>query len=606
MFDEWRATAVGDAEEQSVTVPGKPDAFEGAEEVTYVSHFDDPRGENDDVAVLALHGLYAQSTVDVTGERLDGDGAVDHDAYFEPLRIPFLPYEDNEVSVTCRRPEGRFGGLHDTDIVPDSEAVPGIWWDASLEAHPLPYIDRMCVRPELSDDGAKLHIRTTVVSEDPIDERITYSLRPQGDVKTRGMMNRREVTTNGPGKTTVEHSIEVLDPALWWPHELGDQHHYTLRAKLGDHERTVTTGISDITYDDGHLLVNGERLPIRGVALHTSAVEDVERATDVNANLVRARAQALPPAVYEACDRAGLLVWQDLPLTGPGEFDTDRGERLARALADTYSSHPSLAAFGVHDEPTNRFPDSLGSGFFDRLRLRWRAWRTSYDRGPAETVAAALPSHRPVFPVVGEPGVDHDAAAYYPGWDYGTAADIETLLDRYPAELVAAFGAGSLGSAVDDAAGFDAAKHAARASDDVEESQNYQAAVLRTVTERTRQRRLSTIATALRDTDDAGMGVYTVDGSAKTAQETLSTVFEPVQVFLDRSGTAPAVVVVNDQPTALTATVRWETAEDSDELEATVGATGQWSTTIDLPGDAEEVTLAVEGHSETVEHHYDL
>jgi hypothetical protein len=607
MFDEWRARAVGDAEEQSVTVPGKPEQFAGADGVTYVSHFDDPRGERDDAAVIELQGLYARAEVDVTGERLDGDGVVSHDAYFEPLRIPFLPFEDNELSVTCYAPDDRFGGLHDTDAVPDSEAVPGIWWGASLDAHPLPYIDRIRVRPEVTDDGAVLHVRTTVVSEDPIDERITYSLKPEGDLKTRGMMNRGRVETNGPGKTTVEHTIDVHDPALWWPRDLGKQRRYRLRAKLGDHEHSVTTGICDIDRDGDRFVVNGQELPIRGVTLHTSDVADVERADELNANLVRARAHALSPDVYEACDEAGLLVWQDLPLTGSGEFDTDRAAALAQSLADTYSTHPSLAAFGVHDEPTDTFADGLGSGFLDSLRLRWRAWRTSYDRGPAEDVAAAFPDSRPVVPVVGGPGVDHDAAAYYPGWDYGTAESLDSLLARYPTDVLAAFGAGALGQDTDSAAGFDADKHAAHVSGGVADSQAYQAAVLTTVAETARTRRVGVIASTLRDTDDAGMGVYTVDGDAKTARDELASVFQPIQVFLgDRSGGETAAIVLNDGPAALSATLRWEAGDDGGETDVSVDAAGRWEGTLALPADPDAVTLTLETEAGSVSNHYDL
>ena len=607
MFDEWRATAVGDANEQSVSVPGRPAAFADADGVTYVSTFADPRGHREDVAVVELRGLYARATVDVTGQRLDGDGAVEHDTYFEPLRIPVLPYEDNELSVTCYAPDDRFGGLHDTDTVPDSEAVPGIWWGASLEAHPLPYIDRLRVRPELTDEGARLHVQTTVVSEDPIDERITYSLKPTGDVRTRGTMNRGRVETDGPGKTTVSHTIDVHDPALWWPRDLGRQHRYRLRATLGDHERTVTTGICDVSRDGDQFLVNGQQFSVRGVNLVTSDTADVDRACDLNANLVRARAHALPPAVYEACDEAGLLVWQDLPLTGPGEFDVDRARTLASSLVTTYSTHPSLAVFGVHDEPTDRFADGLGRGFLDRLRLRWRAWRTSYDRGPAEAVADAFPDYRPVVPVVGGPGVAHDAAAYYPGWDYGAAEDIEGLLARYPTDLLAAFGAGSLGEAVDAAAGFDADKHANRVDGGVEPSQTHQRAVLRTVAEVSRSRNLDAVASALRDTDGAGMGVYAADGSLKLAQEALATAYQPIQVFLTkRSGDSAEITVVNDGPSPVSGTVRWDAGGDGGLTDVTVDAGDRWVGTVSLPTEADAVTLALETDSGVAENHYEF
>jgi hypothetical protein len=273
----------------------------------------------------------------------------------------------------------------------------------------------------------------------------------------------------------------VRAPALWWPRDLGDQNRYRLRAKLADSERSVTTGICDISRVDNHLVVNGDPLPIRGINLLTASEEDVERALGVNANLVRAHAHVPPLSLYDACDQMGLLVWQDLPLTGPGAFDTDRGRQLAETISGTYSQHPSLAAYGVHDEPVEMVGDGgLGAGLVDGLRLRWRAWRNEYDHGPANTVAETLPGNRPVFPVIGEPGTDADAGAYYPGWDYGQPESIDTLLDRYPVPVVAEFGAGAFASeTAESAAGFNRTKHDRRADD--ETSQSYQATVLRTV-----------------------------------------------------------------------------------------------------------------------------
>ena len=609
MFDEWRAEALaaGTAGSEPVQVPGKPAALAGADGVRYTASFADPRDPNDEVAVLELRGLYAHAEVEVTGDRIGGDGPVEHDAYFRPLRVPFEPGEDNQVTVTCHAPRDRFGGLHDTGMIPEDEAVPGIWWGASLESRPLPYIDSIDVRPELTADGAKLHLRTTVVADGPIDDRVTYSIRPAGETTSRGTMQRGSVETDGPGRAVFEHTVEIRDPELWWPRELGRQNRYTVRGKLGDDEHTVTTGVREIGFEDGRLQVNGDPLPIRGVNLLTADTWDVDRALAVNANLVRGHAQVLPPEFYERCDKEGVLVWQDLPLTGPGDFDVGRGRDLAVALGRQYGGHPSLAAYAVHDDPVDAFSGGLGSGFLDRLRFRYRAWRSGYDDGPARNVAEGFPDDCPVFPTVGGPGIGARAASYYPGWEYGDSEDIDTLLDRYPAEVVAEYGAGALGSdrAADPAeiSGFDAAVHA---SHDPDDSQGYQARVLGTVTEALRRRGKPQIAFALRDTDAAGFGVYEHDGTEKDGADVLSRAFAPVQAFLASPGaTESELVVINDTAGGLSAELAWQAGDRDGSFELTVDDRGRWTGgPIDIPEGAPEVRLELSTDEYTVENRY--
>ncbi|MXR52248.1 hydrolase [Halovenus sp. WSH3] len=612
MFDEWRVRDPRSeaSTEQSATVPGRPEGLAGAETVEYASSFADPRGPDDEIAVLELRGLYAHAEVELSADRLDGDGAVEHDTYFRPLRIPFVPEEETELTVTCHRPTDRFGGIHDTDTVPDEQSTPGIWWGATLETCSLPYIDRIDITPVADSDGARLDLRTTVVTDGPLDDHITYSVRPAGDTNSRGMMQRGSIETDEPGRTVVEHTVDVHDPELWWPRGLGEQHLYTLRAKLGDAERTRTTGICDIEFDDGRLRVNDQPVPIRGINLVTAEEADVDRALECNANLVRAHGHVLPDELYERCMNEGVLVWQDLPLTGPGEFDTDRAKQLATALARQYSRYPCLACTAVHDDPVDAFDDGLGTGTVDRLRFRYRAWRSGYDAGPAEQVAAALPEHRPSVPVVGGPGVGGDVGSYYPGWSYGESEEIGSLLDRFPASVVAEFGAGSVTDAWDGGgvSGFDASKHQRHVDGGTDESQRYQSEVLRRVIEYLRRERTGAIAFALRDTDSAGMGVYAYDGEGKRASEVVRQSFEPVQAFLDTPGDHESeLTVVNDTPKGLSATLRWEAGSADGTLDLTVGESGRWTGgPIDIPAEAEQVRLELALDDRRVRNVYDL
>jgi hypothetical protein len=612
---EWSAAVVEQGggkpapnEWDDADLPGRPSVFAGANHVAYRTAFADPRDPDEGMACLELRGLYDGGDV-----WLNDDRVAETDTVFEPVRVPFEPAAENELVVVCHAPDDRYGGIHDTDRIPEADSVPGVWWDCAVTTHPETFVVDVDLMAETTGpDEATIEASIAVFSRDGIDDRLTLTTRPAGERRGRGMMDRVSVTVPPGELRTVSRTIELRDPSLWWPRGVGDQHRYTVRAKFDDDVTSATTGLVTVTETADGLAVNGEQFPIRGVTVQDGTIADVERAVEVNANLVRAHAHLLSPTVYEACDAAGLLVWQDLPLTGPGGFDVERGRAIAQRVAETYARHPSLSAFAVHDEPTALFDDRVGSGFLDRLRFRWRVWRSDYDPTAAGTVAGAFPDDRPVYPVVGEPGTDPDAAALYPGWDYGSADDLAWVRDRFDlGGIVGEFGAGALADDddPDDLFGFDRVKHDALVDGDHEASQSYQAEVVRSVAEQFRIDGTGvTVANALRDTGDAGMGVYGRDGDPKTAADALATAFEPiVALAADPTPGETDLVVVNDTPRNITAELVWAAGDAGDRLDATVGKAGRAVVdTVELPESAELVTLELTVADATVQSKYRL
>lgn len=603
-LQEWTGAKIDPSEDGSppspdewhdIEVPGRPERFVGADAVAYRTTFPDPRSGDETRAVVELRGLFAHARVWHDGELLGS-----HDAYFIPARFEIAPSDDNELIVECRAPEDRFGGVYDTDLVRDDQRVPGIWWGAGVAGQPESYLADLRVAPDLSGDRVKIRAEVTVDAGEDIDDRITFSVRPEG-FRGGGMMQRGQVTAEAGERVTVERSIDVREPSLWWPRGYGPQHYYTVRAKLGNSVRTASTGLRTVEYGEDGLSVNGDRIRARGFnVLPSDDVDaDISAAVDAGANFLRAHAHVPSRTFHRACDEAGLLVWQDLPLTGPGSFDVDHATSLADRLVGEYGHHPSVAAFSVHDDPTEAFADPLGSGRLDRYRFRWRAWRSGYDRSDADAVAAAFPDDRPVFPVVGEPGAGADAATVYPGWRYGAPEDVDWLLDRYPdfGTVVGEFGAGALANeAPTDSAGFDATVHDAHVDGDVTTSQTYQATVVKTVAEGLRRHGSHLLAAfALRDTGDAGMGVLSRDGTPKAGYEALAASYQPRVAVLHQYPTPNAKVaasVLNDAATELEATVAWSAGDRKDTVEVSLDPFDRVAIgSVSVPADADRVEL---------------
>lgn len=609
MPDDWEAVRVprdadgppGDAEWTRVSVPGRPAEFADADAMAYRARVEVPG----DRALLRLRGVYGDADVYVDGERV-----AESEAYFEPVSVGLDGGGEREVVVVCRRPD-RFGGVFETDRVAAETAVPGVWWEASVEPVGDALVADLSVRPRLADDDAIIDAAVTVEAGANPPDRVRFSTRPEG-FRGGGMMEQARLDVEPGECSTVEASIPVRDAKLWWPHELGDQHRYTVRAKVGDETATATTGFSDVSYGDD-LTVNGAQVRARGFDLLPSEdpAGDVERAVEAGANLVRVHAHVAPPELYDAADDAGVLVWQDLPLTGGKAFDVERAQAVAASVADATANHPSVAAYAVHDDPVD-VTEGLAGASLARWRVRWRAWRAGYDRGAAAAVADALPD-RPTFPVVGGPGVDADAAAVYPGWRFGDADEVEWLLDWQPdlGSVVAAFGAGALADADGaDAAGFDADAHAAHVDGGVEDSQAYQARVAKTVAERLRREESDVVAAfALRDADDgAGMGVFARDGTPKAARDAVAAAFEPVQAVLDRwpkAGGSVTATVVNDTPDGVEASLKWTTSRGTTKTSVLVPAFGRADAgEIEVPDDADRVELEVDAGEHSASNEY--
>ncbi|QLG50451.1 glycoside hydrolase family 2 [Natrinema halophilum] len=646
MTEEWVGGMVTDhgdggpptvEEWRPVSVPGRPAGFDDEGPIAYRTRFEDPRRDAEERALLECRGAYDRATFWINGARLGTN-----EPHFLPARLEFEPEPENELIVVCERPDS-FAGIYETDEVPAHFGTPGIWWGVEIESRPAAFFRRVRARPRLGtnsdskqsagtagatstnaspdDAGAAIDVTLEIDAGEGVDDAVSLSLRPEG-FRGGATMERIPVRVDAGQRTTVSKTLTIDEPSLWWPRGYGPQRRYTVRAKLGEEAVERTVGLRTVERDADGLLVNGRRVRARGFTRLPGGDprEDVDRAVDANATMLRARAHVPPREFYGACDDAGILVWQDLPATGTGSgsdfnLPIERGTELATALVEEYGRHPSLAMYGVYDRPMDPFAEPLGSGLLAKLALRYRVWRTSVDHGPATEIAESIPDDRPVVPTVGAPGTGADASHLALGWQYLEADDVDWLLETYPAlhEVVGGFGAGSV--ATDDAdpaaiPGIDPALLERRA-DDAETSQLDQARTLKTIAEALRRRSCGILtASTLRDSaPGGGMGVYTVDGEPKRAAEALARSFEPVQAVLDgpASPGTVGITLCNDTHDALEPIVGWRAGDSTETERVSVGPLETAAVgTVRIPKDAEQVDLEVAVDGRKIRNSYEL
>ncbi len=295
----------------------------------------------------------------------------------------------------------------------------GIWRTAEIQAWSTARIDALRPTARLVDGDGVVEVDLDLVRSDagrsvPLEIVVT--------------LGETSVTIPvSPGETRIRGEVVVASPALWWPVGLGPQSLHTLvvSVRAGGvvlDERTQKIGFRDLVVDQEPdsvgvsfgITVNGERMFIRGfnwipddtsVALVTERDyrQRIAEAQALGANLIRVWGGGVfeDDAFYNACDEAGMLVWQDFLFACAAypeeEPFTEEVEAEARDNVSRLMHHASLAIWNgnnenlwfwfLHDWQTVLEGRSWGEGFyFDVLP------RVVADLDPARTYIVGSPS----------------------------------------------------------------------------------------------------------------------------------------------------------------------------------------------------------------------
>ena len=161
-------------------------------------------------------------------------------------------------------------------------------------------------------------------------------------------------------KVIILPEIRVNDPRLWWPNGMGDHPLYQMKMEflsspgiIMDSELVIfgireTGNYFDTNIKSQVFTVNGQKVFIKGgnwiasdALLRLSAERydsEVRMHAGMNMNMIRVWGGGLTerPEFYNACDKYGIMVWQDLWITGDcnGEWnDATKKESQARRKA---------------------------------------------------------------------------------------------------------------------------------------------------------------------------------------------------------------------------------------------------------------------------------
>ncbi len=268
-----------------------------------------------------------------------------------------------------------------------------------------------------------------------------------------------------PARSTVQVDLHaaLAAPHLW--QGIDDPYLYTSEADVAEEgaatpgaadRLSFPAGLRDIRLDAQRgLLLNGVRYAVHGVNVHQTSLPgkgiaatdadidaDYRILSELGVTGLRFAHYQHPQRAYELSDRAGWLVWTELPLTAAvngSETFLANGTQQLRELVRQNSNHPSVMLWGLGNEIYQS--DDASARVLDSLQ------KTAHEEDPGRPTAYA----NCCGPIDGAQASHTDAVGsnVYFGWYEGNFADLGPFLDanhaRRPATplAVSEYGAGA-------------------------------------------------------------------------------------------------------------------------------------------------------------------
>jgi len=387
-----------DDEWAPVAVPRLHGATAGNEAIWYRLRF--PRPKHRQRTLLRFEGAFLVANVWLNGRLLGS-----HYGYFAPFSFDVSSFllDENVLAVCVEAPVDLdlAGKRHVMGLFNDWDGKPypsrelgqlseqfawhvpmGLWRPVLMEQVGHVVAEWLHCESQVEDgDLARLTLRARLRNLDGriMTGELGIRVTPENFKAGSPLEMKRALRLAGHEVQDVVIELALPHPRLWSPWAQGEPNLYRAEVEVTADERRSATlselfGIRDVglqTRAEGWTFrVNGRPMFMRGAnyvseffldaATDDRLGKDLELARQANMDMLRLPAHLEPPGLYEAADRHGMLLWQDMPLVAsyvhrgdPRSTAFFREAVLAQVEEAVHLlyNHPSVAAYAVHAQP---------------------------------------------------------------------------------------------------------------------------------------------------------------------------------------------------------------------------------------------------------------
>ncbi len=396
-----------------------PDYYRGV--AMYRCSFQRPKSVKGKRLFLRFEAISQEAKVYINGEFLG-----EHKGAFGAFCYEITPYVKkggNEIVV-------RADNAHNPDIAPlagDFTKFGGIYRPVSLLIlpsnciTPLDYASSGMYISQTSVDNSRaeidLLVKVDAVDNDNLKLRASV-YAPCGD---KIITLTTDNYTRQDGMLEYRSDIRLDNPLLW--DGLNAPHQYRIFCELLNGNKVVDTlsqyiGLRYFSIDPQKgFFLNGKSYQIRGVNRHQDRPgkgwalsdadheEDMKLIQEIGANGVRLAHYPQSDYMYTLCDKAGMLVWAEIPFIERATDDSkafadNLKQQLVEMIRQNYN-HSSIFCWGLYNELGKGRPEGLVAELNE----------LAHREDPTRITIAAANNDRPENKIP-----DYIAYNTYPGW----------------------------------------------------------------------------------------------------------------------------------------------------------------------------------------------